>query len=158
MTGANNLSRMPMTPELEKFRAQSTLFGLLDEPGQLRLVAVARVEKHDAGGVVVKQGDSGDAFFIVSSGKLEVLFEEDGRSRTIASLDRGAFFGEMAALLGEPRTATVKAVTPVSLLRFEMPQVKDIIRDYPAVWQVLVKLALKRGEDNLSEQMQHDFA
>ena len=149
---------MSKTPELEKFRAQSTLFGLLDEAGQRRLVAVAQVEQHAPGGVVVKQGDSGDAFFIVSDGKLEVLFEEDGKSRTIASLERGAFFGEMAALLGELRTATVKAMTPVSLLRFEMPRVKDIIHDYPAVRQVLVKLALKRGEDNLSEQMKHDFA
>ena len=149
---------MSTTPELEKFRAQSRLFGLLDDAGQLRLVAVALVEKHDVGGVVVTQGDPGDAFFIVSDGKLEVVFEEDGQSRTIASLERGAFFGEMAALLGEPRSATVRAVTPVSLLRFEMPRVKDIIHDYPAVRQVLVKLALKRGEDNLSEQMKHDFA
>jgi CRP-like cAMP-binding protein len=149
---------MSTNPELEKFRAQSRLFGLLDEAGQKRLVAVAQVEKHDTGGVVVRQGDAGDAFFIVSDGKLEVVFEEDGQPRVIASLERGAFFGEMAALLGETRSATVKAVTPVSLLRFEMPQVKDVIHDYPAVRQVLVKLALKRGEENLSEQMKHDFA
>lgn len=148
---------MPSTPELERFRAQSKLFGLLDEPGQLRLMAVALSEKHASGTVVVKQGDAGDAFFVVTEGKLEVLVEEDGKTRPIGTLERGAFFGEIAALLGEMRSATVKAVTPVTLMRFEMPRVKGIISDYPAVRQVLVRLALKRGEDNLTEQMKHDF-
>jgi ATP-binding cassette, subfamily B, bacterial HlyB/CyaB len=145
------------SPELEKFRAQSKLFGLLDEPGQLRLMKVVKTEQHAAGEVVVKQGDQGDAFFIVSDGKLEVFVEEDGKSRQIASLERGAFFGEIAALLGETRSATVKAASAVKLMRFEMQQVKDIISDYPTVRQVLVRLALKRGEDNLTEQMNHDF-
>lgn len=145
-------------PELEKFRAQSRLFALLDEQGQLRLMAVAKTELHTAGGVVVKQGEPGDSFFIVSEGKLDVIVEEDGKSRVIASLDRGAFFGEIAALLGETRSATVKAATPVTLMRFEMPKVKDIIAAYPTVRQVLVRLALKRGEENLTEQMEHDFS
>lgn len=149
---------MATNPELEKFRAQSKLFGLLDEKGQLRLMAAAKAEQHAPGGVAVKQGEPGDAFFIVTAGKLDVSVEEDGKARTIASLERGAFFGEIAALLGEPRSATVKAVTAVELLRFEMPAVKGIIDDNPAVRQVLVRLALKRGEDNLTEQMNHDFA
>lgn len=148
---------MPTTPELEKFRAQSKLFGLLDEPGQLRLMAVAKTEQHPAGSVVVRQGEAGDAFFIVTEGKLEVHVEEDGKSRQIATLEKGAFFGEMAALLGEPRSATVKAASAVSLMRFELPLVKGIINDYPTVRQVLVRLAVKRGEENLTEQMNHDF-
>jgi CRP-like cAMP-binding protein len=148
---------MPTTPELEKFRSQSKLFGLLDEPGQLRLMAVAKSEVHTPGSVVVRQGETGDSFFIVTEGKLEVHVEEDGKSRKIATLEKGAFFGEMAALLGEPRSATVKAATAVTLMRFEMPQVKGIISDYPTVRQVLVRLAVKRGEENLTEQMNHDF-
>jgi CRP-like cAMP-binding protein len=149
---------MTPTPELGRFRAQSNLFGLLDEKGQLRLMASAQVENHEDGGVVVKQGDPGDAFYIVSEGKLEVLVEDNGQSTTMATLARGAFFGEIAALLGEPRCATVRAVGPVALLRFEMQKVKGIMDDYPLVRQVLVRLALKRGEENLSAQMKHDFA
>lgn len=146
------------SPELEKFRAQSRLFGLLDEPGQLRLLAAAKTETVAADAVVVKQGDAGDAFFMVSEGKLEVFVEEDGKSRQLATLEPGAFFGEIAALLGETRSATVKAASPVTLMRFEMPQVKGIIADYPAVRQVLVRLALKRGEENLSAELNQDFS
>lgn len=148
---------MPTTPELERFRAQSKLFGLLDEAGQRRLMAVAQAEQHPAGGVVVKQGDPGQAFFIVTDGKLEVFVEDDGKQLPVASLEKGAFFGEIAALLGEARSATVRAATPVALLRFEMPKVTGVINDYPAVRQVLVKLALKRSEENLTESMKHDF-
>lgn len=149
---------MASTPELEKFRSQSKLFGLLDEAGQRRLMEVAQTQTHPPGGVAVKQGDEGNAFFIVSDGKLDVMVEEDGKPRTVATLERGAFFGEIAALLGELRSATVTAQTPVTLMRFEMPKVNGIINDYPAVRQVLVKLALKRSEENLSESMKHDFA
>ena len=148
---------MSSTPELEKFRAHSRLFGLLDEAGQRRLMAVAKTQTHADGDAVVKQGDAGDAFFIVADGKLAVVIEEEGKARSVATLVRGAFFGEIAALLGEPRSATVKALTAVSLLRFEMPQVNSVISDYPAVRQVLVKLALKRSEENLSESMKNDF-
>jgi len=149
---------MPSNPALVKFRAQSSLFGLLDEAGQLQLMAAAKVENHPAGAILVKQGDEGHAFFILSEGKLEVQVEEEGQARPIATLERGAFFGEIAALLGETRSATVKALGPVTVMRFDMPAVKEILAHYPAVRQVLVRLALKRGEENLTEQMQHDFA
>ena len=146
-----------MTAALEKFRAQSKLFSLLDEAGQQRLLAVAIDQSHPAGAVIVKQGEDGDAFFVVSEGTLEVVVEDAGKSRKVATLERGAFFGEIAALLGESRSATVTALTAVSLIQFQMPKVKDIIQDYPPVRQVLTKLALKRSEDNLAEAMK-DFS
>ena len=146
-----------MSPALEKFRAQSKVFTLLDEAGQQRLLTMAITQSHPAGAVIVKQGEPGDAFFVVSEGTLDVVVEDQGNRRIAAQLTRGAFFGEIAALLGEARSATVTATTAVSLMRFEMPKVQDIIRDYPAVRQVLTKLALKRSEDNLAEAMK-DFS
>ena len=146
-----------MSPALEKFRAQSKLFTLLDEAGQERLLAVAIPQTHPAGAAIVTQGDAGDAVFVVSEGSLEVVVADQEKRRTVATLGRGAFFGEIAALLGESRSATVTAVTPVSLIRFEMPKVQGIIKDYPTVRQVLTKLALKRSEDNLAEAMK-DFS
>jgi CRP-like cAMP-binding protein len=138
---------------LEKFRSQSKLFSLLDEKGQQRLLDVAGNESHPVGKAIVKQGDEGDAFYVVSEGTLQV--DVDGK--VVAKLEHGAFFGEIAALLGESRSATVTSATPVTLIRFEMPKVKGIIQDYPAVRQVLTKLALKRSEDNLAGQMK-DFS
>lgn len=73
----------------------------------VRLVRVPR------GGIVVRQGDRGDDFFVVRSGTLEVSrLEEDGTERIIRRRERGRSFGEIALLEGTRRTATVRALEP----------------------------------------------
>ena len=65
-----------------------------------------------AGEEVMRQGDAGDRFYVVESGRLEVLV--DGRS--VREQGAGEAFGEIALLRDVPRTATVRALEP-SLLR-----------------------------------------
>lgn len=82
-------------------------------------------EAHPAGTVIIKQGDEGDKFYIIRRGKLDVLKESTGRVDVVATLEAGAFFGELALLRKEPRAATVKAVEEVELLTLS----KDIFMD-----------------------------
>jgi CRP-like cAMP-binding protein len=63
----------------------------------------------------VKQGDDGDAFYVIASGQVDVI--EDRRRK--GRLGAGDYFGEIALLMREPRTATVRAVTPVRALELE---------------------------------------
>jgi CRP-like cAMP-binding protein len=61
-----------------------------------------------AGRVVVRQGEPGDRFYLVRDGELSVsLRDEHGRERQVARLGPGEYFGEIALLLDQPRTATV---------------------------------------------------
>jgi CRP-like cAMP-binding protein/Zn-dependent protease len=64
---------------------------------------------------IVVQGQPGDAFYALGSGRVEVL--ENGRRRNV--LGPGAWFGEVALLLDVPRTATVRALTPVRAYRLD---------------------------------------
>jgi CRP-like cAMP-binding protein/Zn-dependent protease len=64
---------------------------------------------------IIRQGEPGDAFYAVRSGQVEVI--EDGS--TVAVLGPGSHFGEVALLLDVPRTATVRARTPVRAFRLE---------------------------------------
>jgi CRP-like cAMP-binding protein len=66
----------------------------------------------DKGKVLARQGEHGLEFLLIVDGGARV--ERNGK--TIAHLAAGAFFGEMSLIDGKPRTATVIAETPVSLL------------------------------------------
>ena len=82
---------------------------LLDEATRGELAEVA-VERLYAGGeTVVRQGDPGRSMFVVCAGDLRVSIEP-GHAE-VARLGPGSFFGEMSLLLGNPRTATVSAIT-----------------------------------------------
>jgi len=57
------------------------------------------------GDVIIRQGDVGEEFFLISEGTVEVMRE----GRDVAALGAGDFFGEAALITGEPRNATVVA-------------------------------------------------
>ena len=65
------------------------------------------LEKHSAGSVVIRQGDPGDKFYLIKQGTVDVIVGQGASARTVATLGRGEFFGEVALLTGEPRNANV---------------------------------------------------
>ena len=82
---------------------------------------------------IVRQGDPGDEFFIVTTGEAEVLIDSNGKPMQVATLKEGQFFGEMALLTGEPRSATVRAVTQMSVLVVSKPAMSRLFSAEPAL-------------------------
>src|SRR5262249_38326350 len=68
------------------------------------------------GGRIVHQGETGDALFLILSGAAVVSIRDGQGEREVARLSRGEFFGEMALLTGEPRTASVTAADDLAVL------------------------------------------
>jgi CRP-like cAMP-binding protein len=64
-----------------------------------------------AGETVFRQGDPGDRYYVVRDGEAEVTVD----GRPVAKIGRGAGFGEIALLYGRPRSATVTALTDLTL-------------------------------------------
>ena len=103
-----------------------------------RLAAKMLVTRYSAGDTIVEQGAAGDRFFVVIDGQVEVVrIEEDGGETAVAELGVGDFFGEIALLEQAPRTATVRALSPVETYTLtadqfqqmlERPQMHDHVR------------------------------
>src|SRR5438093_7866927 len=69
------------------------------------------------GSVIFEQGDEGDALYIVESGVAKVsIRDEEGREKILSVFGEGDYFGEMALLSDQPRTATVTVVGDAELL------------------------------------------
>jgi CRP-like cAMP-binding protein len=79
-----------------------------------RLLKELKVSENE---VIFQQGDTGDALYIVLSGRVRIATTDSfGRERVLAFYGPGEFFGDMAVLTGEPRSATASASTGLRLL------------------------------------------
>ncbi|MEO8450541.1 MAG: Crp/Fnr family transcriptional regulator [Gemmatimonadota bacterium] len=105
------------------------LFHGLDEDEFHALGSLLRERRYHRGAIIVSQGDPGDALFLIAEGQLKVaVFAEDGREVILSVLAAGGFFGEMALLDDEPRSAHVIAMTDSVLLQLRRDEFRARLR------------------------------
>lgn len=80
-----------------------------------------------AGTTVFRQGDPGGSIYVIRSGRVRVVKEAHGRRRIVAKLGPGDFFGEMAAVTGRPRSATVEVIDDAELLKVPAEKLQEMI-------------------------------
>jgi len=102
---------------IEDTLAQVPLFSQLSRR-DLKRVAAGTVSRHVAkGDIIVKEGEQAVVFYLISSGRAEVVKGVDGSSpRVLGILKAGDFFGDMALLDGYLRSATVRALEDTQCL------------------------------------------
>jgi len=102
-----------------------------------------RFEQNDK---IVQQGDAGESLFIIVEGVVAVQVEtNDGRIEEVARLGAGNFFGEMALLTGEDRTATVVALVDTYLFELTKADIKPLIANEPEVSKLISQVLTKRN-------------
>ena len=98
-----------------------------------------------AGESLVVQGAEGHHLYVLTKGHVEVRVSVDGGTpRSVATLQAPDFFGEMGLLTGEPRKATVVALTDAEAWRVEKSHFKEILEKRPAVAEAIAKLVAER--------------
>ena len=83
------------------------------------------------GETVIRLGDEGSSMFVVHEGKVSVQLNDNGTPRTVAMLNEGDFFGEMALFTGEPRTANIVAVEETEVLEIGFQAMKHLFDTNP---------------------------
>ncbi|MCC6177886.1 MAG: cyclic nucleotide-binding domain-containing protein [Chloroflexi bacterium] len=117
-------------------------------PAELdRLAARMLVTRYLSGDVIIRQGEPGDRFYLIVDGRAEVVVEYDGESRQVAVLTVGDFFGELALLDSAPRSATVRAVTPVEAYTLDTSDFHGLLGELPAS-SAIQQVASDRAQQN----------
>jgi CRP-like cAMP-binding protein len=110
---------------------------------ELRIVARhAEPVRLPEGSVLFSEGDTGDAFFVVLSGRAEVRTGK--ANRKVNSLGTGDWFGELALLDAAPRSASVVAATELELAVLGARIFRTLLRELPTISERL--LAALAGE------------
>jgi MFS family permease/antitoxin (DNA-binding transcriptional repressor) of toxin-antitoxin stability system len=146
------LDRAVRIPEQELSILRSVdLFAPLANP---MIEAVASRLRHvevPPGAVIMRKGEPGNRFYVIADGEVEVT--RDGRP--VARLGPGAYFGEIALLRDVPRTATVTATTPTTLLVLERADFLEAVTGHPVAREaadVTIRERLPKGVDMSSEE------
>ena len=114
------------------------LFQRLGSAALVEIVRALRPRTVPAGAVICRKGETGDQMFFIVEGRVSVA------TATPVELGAGSFFGEMALVTGEPRSATVSAATAVSLLSLHSVDFQMLSSSSPEIAEVIRNTALER--------------
>jgi small-conductance mechanosensitive channel/CRP-like cAMP-binding protein len=121
----------------------------VEETGMLAQAAVRHV--FAPGEMVIRAGDPGSSMFVVHNGRVRVQVNENGRPRTVATLNEGDFFGEMALFTGEPRTANVVALEETEVLEIGHAAMKRVFDTNPDLVESLSFIIAERRQGLASQ-------
>ena len=137
-------------PPPRKIPARVPLFSELSPEAFVELVNRLDYRVYEPGQVILREGDPGRSFYVISEGRVRVYKQlPDGQQLTLAHLDDGAFFGEMALLSGAPRTATIAAEVETHLLEVSDKVLRSLVARHPQVTVTLKNFYRQRLLNNV---------
>ncbi|HKP73513.1 MAG TPA: cyclic nucleotide-binding domain-containing protein, partial [Pyrinomonadaceae bacterium] len=124
-----------------------SIFSPLNPDELSSLACASRNHVYAPGETIIRAGEAGDSMFVVHHGRVAVQISDNGQPHTVATLCEGDFFGEMALLTGEPRTAHVVAADETEVLEIGHEAMKNIFNTNPdLVESISLTIAERRAE------------
>jgi len=114
---AELLRRVPLFAEMDGIQIQY-------------LASKLRERIYEADDVIIHQGDVGESFYLIKEGQVQVFTEHEGEEVLVAERGPGEYVGEVALLLDTPRTASVRALTQVSVLALHKVDFDALVADH----------------------------
>jgi len=126
------------------------LFDDLPRDAFVELVNRLSYRRYSAGEEILSEGERGRSFFVIVEGKVRIWKKLPGGDELqLATLEEGAFFGEMALLSGAPRTANVSAEDDTELLEVSDAVLRHLARNHPLVIKSLKNFYRQRLLSNV---------
>ena len=140
---------MSLNKEVEVLR-DVPLFSKIDHT-KLKLLAFTSEKLiHQDGQFLFREGETGDAAYIVLQGKVAVLVQTEKGPGEVAQLKRGDVVGEISILCDVPRTASVKAVESVQTLKITKDTFIHLLTEFPEIAiEIMRELASRLNKTNI---------
>ncbi|MEE8409137.1 MAG: serine/threonine-protein kinase [Myxococcota bacterium] len=148
--GANDiLLRFYKERIIDVVLAKSPIFSLL--PNDDRRAILDRFDLHEfkSGAPIITEGETSDQIYIIKNGEAEVFTTKDGKHEVLSTLGPGRLFGEVAALRGIPRTASVSARTDLATLCLSGAEFHEILDAKPELRQRVNEEVARRVRENI---------
>ncbi len=117
------------------------IFQTLDEHDIEKIVPLLKMKKFPKDAIILKKGDPGSNLYIIISGKIDVLVDDD---MSIGFLERGEVFGEISLLIGTPIGATIKVIEPARVLFITGRDFRNVLDMFPSLQIYFARLLAKR--------------
>ena len=166
-----NINLRHVTPEgmkVEQEQVDEDILALLEKIDILsplnktelkKLIAKLSVKTYAAGEVPVVQGDAGDSFYIIKSGRVDVIVEKvRGESAVVATLGPGNVFGEMSLLTGAQRTASIHVKEDAEFIVIDKESFGSMLVNNPSIAESLSHILSKRQAGLIVEREKLDAA
>jgi CRP-like cAMP-binding protein len=127
----------------ETYLTQVPMFGACSEDERRQVSRLASPRSADQGDALVREGESGDEFFVIMMGQATVT----RRDQELATLEPGDYFGELALFDPAPRNATVTAAVPVTVAVLARDAFQRALDAVPTMRDALLRGMARRIHD-----------
>jgi CRP-like cAMP-binding protein len=143
--------------EVERLLARVPIFAMLTHEELQELARAARPLSLGPLERLVVQGQEGSSLYVVVGGAVEVMLRrDDGLDWPVDTMTTGAVVGEMSLLTGEPRAATVRAVTGAEVYEIGRHQYEPLLRARPQLLDELARIVEERLRDRAARLRVYD--
>ncbi|HZW26725.1 MAG TPA: cyclic nucleotide-binding domain-containing protein [Gallionella sp.] len=129
---------------LVRFVSAVDLFRKIDLDDVAALLRQSTRMDFESGETIFLEGDEGHAMYIVTKGAFEVYRNVAGQHVYIASIEPGEHFGEIALLMNRPRSASVRAIQPGSVIRLTKQAIMNEHRAAALLFQNMARQMAQR--------------
>ena len=125
----------------------------LSQDQLLEATRKAKPQQYEAGAMILQEGTSGNLFYIISKGTVEVILERENAGDVVAAQMRpGQYFGEMEFIHGQKRSASIRASErggPVEVLTLDFDTLKNLLEKSEATRDEIRRIADERKKQNI---------
>ena len=128
------------------------LFASLDDAILEKLEKGVNLKSYNQGDVIFREGDPGDSLYVIRTGFVKITKKHGDKDQIIAYLSQGGYFGEMALLEDEKRTATISAFTKVEVIQVLKEDFNMLLHADPKLAEEIKDIVMERKLKTLKVQ------